>query len=184
VLAGGRDPLIGRIKLAWWRDALEALGGAPPPGEPLLQALTAEVLPRSIAGTELAAMEEGWTLLLSDDPLTQAQLEHYAFARGGLIFRFSARILGGSGGEQVERGGEAWALADLARHIGSKSERDAAFDACRARLGTERWPASLRPLGMLTALAARDADWQAEASEIPGSPRRMLRMMRHRLTGF
>jgi len=176
--------MICRIKLAWWRDALEALGEAPPPGEPVLRALMTEVLPRGITGTELAAMEEGWTLLLSEEPLTKAELHRYAFARGGLVFRFSARILGGLGGEQVELGGEAWALADLARHIGSKSECDAALEACRARVRSERWPARLRPLGMLAALAARDAQPRGDGLEVPGSPRRMLRMLRHRVSGF
>ena len=44
-LAGGREPMISRIKLAWWREALEKLDSRPAPGEPVLEAVAAHVLP-------------------------------------------------------------------------------------------------------------------------------------------
>ena len=53
MLAGGREPLISRIKLAWWRDALEALDGGPAPSEPVLQAVAAELRANDITGREL-----------------------------------------------------------------------------------------------------------------------------------
>ena len=65
VLAGGRDPMIGRIRLAWWREALEALDRSPPAAEPLLRSLAAHVLPAGVSGAELAAMEQGWAELLA-----------------------------------------------------------------------------------------------------------------------
>ena len=45
VLAAGREPMIGRIRLAWWREALEKLDREAPPAEPLLQALAERVVP-------------------------------------------------------------------------------------------------------------------------------------------
>jgi phytoene synthase len=181
VLSSGRDPLLSQIKLAWWRDALEALDTAPPPAEPALEAAARHILPRGIAGAELAAMERGWTLLLTPDPLTREELATYAAARGGLLFAFSARLLGGDC-ESVEPGGEAWALIDLARHSGSEVDAEAALGAARARpLG--HWPSRLRPLGMLAALAHRDAEPERPHWEEQGAPRRMLRMLRHRFTG-
>ena len=146
--------------------------------------VAAEVIPRGVSGAELAAMEAGWQVLLSAEPLTLAELDDYASARGGLLFLYSARLLRHEGDEIVRRAGEAWALADLSRHIGSKSERDAALRACRDRLEQRRWPSRLRPLGMLAALAARDAQPDQAAPEPHGSPARMLRMLRHRLTGY
>ena len=59
ILATGTQPLISQMRLAWWREALERLDAAPPPAEPVLQALAAHVLPK-VSGAELAAMEEGW----------------------------------------------------------------------------------------------------------------------------
>ena len=53
ILATGTQPLISQMRLAWWREALERLDHAPPPAEPVLQALAATVLPR-VTGAELA----------------------------------------------------------------------------------------------------------------------------------
>ena len=182
VLTGGRDPLLSQIKLAWWRDALEQLDtGGRPPAEPVLEAVAALVLPLGVTGTELSAMELGWTLLLTPDPLMPDELNRFAKARGGLLFRYSARLLGGESAG-VESGGEAWALIDLARHSGSEVDAEAAIAAAAARRWG-KWPSRLRPLGMLAALAARDAARGAGGWEIQGAPARMLRMLQVRLLG-
>src|SRR5688572_17759476 len=86
VLATGSDPMISQIRLAWWREALEKLDHAGPPAEPLLQALARHVLPAGVGGAELAAMEEGWSMLLVPDPLGPEALHHYAERRGGRVF--------------------------------------------------------------------------------------------------
>jgi phytoene synthase len=182
VLAGGREPMISRIKLAWWREALEKLDREKAPGEPLLLTLAAHLLPAGIGGAELAAMEEGWGHLLSPEPLTPEELDAYAVARGGLLFRHSIRLLGGGG---IPPGaGEKWALVDLARHSANQTDAEAALAAARSLPPAGRWPARLRPLGMLAMLATRDLEPGRPRWETPGSPPRMLRMLRFRLTGF
>ena len=184
-IAGGREPLISQIKLAWWRDALEKLDSARPPAEPVLESAAAAILPSGVTGSALSKMEEGWTGLLSQDPLSEAELAGYAAARGGLLFRYSAALLGVSLAPKLETAGEGWALVDLARHSNAE-DAAAAMAAARDRLEASagvRWPASLRPLGMLAALARRDAHRGLSAFEEQGAPRRMLRMIGHRLTG-
>lgn len=183
VLSTGKEPLISQIRLAWWRGALEKLDREAAPSEPVLRALAAHVLPAGVSGAELSAMEAGWAVLLSAEPLTAADLALYASARGGLLFRYTARLLGEpSPGPAVEAGGGAWALIDLARHSTDAPDAEAAAAAARAAQPT-RWPAHLRPLGMLAALARRDADPERPRWEPQGAPGRMLRMLRHRLTG-
>jgi phytoene synthase len=183
VLAGGREPLIGQIKLAWWRDALDALDRLPPPAEPVLQAVAEHVLPTGVTGGDLSKMEEGWTLLLSQEPLTTDELDRYATSRGRLLFRHSGTILGHPLGEEMEQAGEGWALADLARHSNA-GDAAAASEAGQKRFSrAPRWPSPLRPLGMLAALARRDLAGGADALELHGSPGRMLRMLLHRITG-
>src|SRR5947209_10296602 len=177
VLAGGREPMISRIKLAWWREALERLDRERAPAEPVLQAVAAHVLPAGITGAELAGMAEGWEALLSPEPLTGEELALYAEARGARLFLCSARLLGG---EPQPGTGERWALVDLARHSG-KADADAAIAAARAQPPTGRWPARLRPLGMLAALAARDAEPARPRCEKQGAPARMRGMFRRRL---
>lgn len=177
ILAAGRDPMVSRLRLAWWREALEALDGQAPPPEPLLQSLSAHVLPAGVSGAELAAMAEAWEILLSDQPLTADEQARYAALRGGLLFDFSARLLGASD-FPVAAPGALWALVDLARHSSGRDEARIAVAEPRGR-----WPRALRPLGMLAALARRDADRLGRPWERQGSPARMLRMIRHRLTG-
>lgn len=185
VLAGGREPLISQIKLTWWRDALEALDRSPPPAEPILQSVAEQVLPRGVTGSALARMEEGWTLLLGQGPLTGSELGSYAAARGALLFRYSGAMLGMEPSHAMEQAGEGWALADLARHSNA-ADAGAALEAARERFagaGRLHWPSRLRPLGMLAVLARRDIEQGLAHLEPQGAPARMLRMLRHRITG-
>src|SRR6476660_3498381 len=69
VLAGGREPMISRIKLAWWREALERLDRERAPSEPVLQALATHVLPAGLTGAGLSGMVDAWEILLSPGPL-------------------------------------------------------------------------------------------------------------------
>ena len=181
VLAGGREPMISRIKLAWWREALEKLDRGGAPAEPLLQELASTILPIGMTGSELAEMETGWSVLVDADRLGREELGIYAQGRGGLLFRHSARILGGAG-DAMESAGRIWALVDLARHSAEIDEADAAVALALAEPGL-RVPPKLRPLGMLAALALRDAEADRARWEAQGSPGRMLRMLRHRFTG-
>jgi len=183
VVASGSDPMIARIKLAWWREALQKLGASSIAVEPVLAALRA-FPPLGVGGAELAGMEEGWTALLDPGPLKGTDLDTYAAGRGGILFTLSARLLGGEASALVFKAGERWALADLARHSADPGEAEAAHAAARRRLAPMRWPPRLRPLGMLAKLAARDADSGRTSLERQGSPARMLLMLKHRITGI
>jgi phytoene synthase len=181
VLVTGKEPMISQIRLAWWRESLEKLDQEKAPAEPVLQAVAAELLPRAIAGSELAAMEQGWEVLVIPEPLSAEGLSHYASARGSRLFTLSARLLGDDG-PMVEPGGAAWALADLARHSDG-GDAESALAMARSLSSAATWPRRLRPLGMLAALARRDSERGLERLERQGAPARMWRMIRHRLSG-
>jgi len=181
ILATGSQPLISQMRLAWWREALERLDRAPPPAEPVLQALAAHVLPK-VSGVELAAMEEGWLMLLADEALTPDELARYAALRGGLLFDYSARLLAGPL-FPVKAAGELWAMADLSRHSRRVDELQSSSFESKVMPKT-KWPVGLRPLGMLEVLARRDLERLGRKPEKPGSPARMLRMIHHRLSGY
>lgn len=174
--------MISRIRLAWWRESLEKIDRERAPAEPVLRGLSEHVLPNGISGTELAAMEEGWSALLSPEPLTTEDLQTYAAKRGALLFRFTARLLG-TPDTPVGTAGACWALVDLARHSRNEQDARAAIGMALSEEVVFAWPPNLRPLGMLAILARRDAERGVDAWESPGAPRRMLRMLRHRLTG-
>lgn len=180
ILATGSEPMVTRIRLAWWREALERLDREPPPPQPLLQALAAYVLPAGVSGTDVAAMEDGWEAIVAPGVLAAEDLDIYARARGGILFRLSAQLLGGDG-LPVEVAGERWALVDLARHSSDRAEVEAARRLARERRMDANWPKALRPLGMLAVLA--DRDLERDSPERSGSPKRMIRMLIHRMTG-
>jgi phytoene synthase len=178
-----REPMIGAIKLAWWREALAALDNTLPPDEPLLRALSAHVVARGVKGAELAILADGWEAVLHL-PADPAALADHAIARGETLWRLSARLLGRECGAREAEAGGGWALADLAARTADDSTRVAALAMARPKLaGVKRWPRRLRPLGMLVALARSDAGREAARSR-RGSPARIARMLWHRLSGL
>lgn len=170
-----RDPTIGLMRLTWWGEALERLDTASPPAEPLLRALAGEVLPHGVKGATLAGMAEGWARLLEGEP----DLAAFATERGGRLFAMAAGLLDAADA-RVARVGEGWALVDLA--AGWPALASPARALARPALAdgfATSWPRPLRPLGALGLLARSDLDAIAR----PGSPRRVARLLAHRLTG-
>ena len=82
-------------------------------------------------------------------------------------------------------GGGGWALVDAARHVSDAPSRAMLLTQAKtfARgIGGARFPAALRPLSMLAALAIRDAH-HGEPFEREGTPPRAAAMFRHRMVG-
>ena len=53
VLRTTREPMLGPIRLAWWRERLEELDeSGEAPAEPRLQAVVRELLPRAVSGRD------------------------------------------------------------------------------------------------------------------------------------
>lgn len=179
VLATGREPMVTRIRLAWWREALERLDREPPPAEPLLEALAAHVLPAGVTGAEMSAMADGWDAIVGAEAPDGAALDLHGRARGAVLFGLSARLLGA----EAETGpaGQAWALVDLARHSAHPEEAATAMAAARVKHVPRSWPVVLRPLGMLAVLAERDL--RRTMTERRSAPTRLLRMIWHRVSG-
>lgn len=183
VVRGARQPLIGQMRLAWWRDALAALDERPPPAEPVLAAIAQEVRPYGPSGAALARMAGGWEHLFAE-PIDADAMAAHACERGGVLFAAAARLLTGSGDHHrgVVIAGEAWALADLGARLSDPAAAGVARSLAQARLEAAdrgRWPRALRPLGALALLARDDL-----AGGTPGAPRRVARLLAHRLTGF
>ena len=172
VVARSTEPALGRIKLAWWREQLEALDeGAPPPAEPRLRAVSEHLISAGIGGAEVAGLETGWATLLDEvvDPQLVAE-------RGETLFRLGGRILGSSD-PKLGQGGALYALASVARR-GVPELFEPARDALKGLRG-HRFEGRARPLTMLARAAARDLD----RDEGEGSRGRALAMLAHRWSG-
>jgi 15-cis-phytoene synthase len=178
------EPMLGPIRLAWWRERLEELDAkVPAPPEPRLQAVERELLPRGVSGRDLATLEGGWLRLFDPFPWDVATSEAIWF-RGNLLFGLAARVLGTSN-ERLQAAGGLWVLVDVARHCSDAGSREVLLGQARAfarGLGGTRFPTLLRPLSMLAALSIRDAG-RGAPFESEGSPARVATMLGHRLTG-
>jgi phytoene synthase len=103
LLTDAREPLIGQIKLAWWRDMAVMLAADPaalPKGEPLLAELAASWAGQAGLDTLVDAAE---AMLVADDA---AARDAAARAFGGALFALSGGPAGGGA-----RWGLAWGAA-------------------------------------------------------------------------
>jgi phytoene synthase len=178
------EPMLGPIRLAWWRERLEELDqGKSAPPEPRLQAVKHELLSRGIAGTELAALELGWLSLFDPFPWT-VETNEAIWLRGRTLFWLGAKVLGRPD-EAIQSAGGVWALVDAARHCSDTASRAMLLDQARTfarSLSGARFAWRLRPLSMLTGLAIRDLR-HGEPFEPEGTPGRGVAMFGHRLSG-
>lgn len=172
-----RDAMVAQMRLTWWYHALAALDDAPPPAEPVLRGLSAQVLPRGVTGATLARLVTGWETLLEDEP----QLALIAEERGAVLFAAAATVIGVA--VPTAMAGEGWALADAAVHSRDAGLAARARIAARDRLAQvvdKRWPEKARALGALALLARFDV---ADVPPPVAGPRRVARLAWHRLTG-
>ncbi|MEH3037163.1 MAG: squalene/phytoene synthase family protein [Sphingomonas adhaesiva] len=179
ILRTTREPLVGQMRLTWWHEALSGLTPGDGPAEPVLSALSRDVVALT-AAAPLADLVEGWEALL-DIPLDRAALARHAEARGAGLFSLAAVVLDRDS-EQVRLAGEGWALADLSRHLSDSSlaaEARRTAEEGLARALSPRWPVALRALGAMAHLARLDLrDDRPE-----DHPARAARILWHRMTG-
>ena len=179
-----KEPLLGPIRLAWWRERLEELDDdGTAPAEPRLQQAAAELIPRGVTGRELAALESGWLRMFDPFPWT-VQTSEAIWFRGNLLFGLGARVVGRAD-ERIQGAGGLWTLVDAARHCSDPQSRAMLVEQARSfarGLAGVRFPGPLRPLSTLTVLAIRDCR-RGEPFEREGTPGRAAAMLRHRFSG-
>lgn len=176
MVATNSDARLGAIRLAWWRERLEAIAaGEAPPAEPKLQAVARELLPRGVSGPELSELEDAWLPLLEPFPWSEPQVAGLVL-RGRLLFGIGARLLGGDP-QQAEDAGALWSLVDGAQHCSDAVSRQALLSAAQALNLPQEVSRVLRPLTVLAAVAI-------PAITDPGSGvARGMAALRHRTTG-
>lgn len=120
------QPMIGEIRLQWWRDALEEIaGGRPPRGHEILVALAPVVQAGTVMLPALVRLIDARVHDLYEDPMPDmAAVLDYADATGGELAVQAGRILGaGPEAEGVARHvGTAWALMGLLRSLRWQAE--------------------------------------------------------------
>lgn len=184
VIRTSSQPMLGQIRLAWWRERLDALDrGEPPPPEPRLRGVKEALLPCGVSGHDVAALEDAWLRMFDPFPWT-AETAAAVAARGRTLFTLAAQVLGADT-MQLDHAGRLWALVDTARHCSDGPSRALLLHEARtiaASLASERYPRSVRSISMLAAVAARDLA-KGEPFEPEGTPARATSLLRHALTG-
>lgn len=177
VLRTTREPLVGQMRLAWWREALQGLDTSDAPAEPVLQSLAAAVLPVGITGHALSGTVDAWEPLLGD--IGNGSIDEHARLRGRALFTMAGRALDAATDDPVGDAGEGWALADLAANLSDPALAGRAREEAVAKLTAtrrSRWSRNGRALGALALIADRRL-----RGALP--PTFVLRLVRFRLTG-
>ena len=171
------EPMLGRIRLQWWREVLDAVYAGEPARRhevavPLADAIRAYRLDRAPFDTLLEAREDD---LESECPADLAALERYGAATGGSLTELMVRASGADSGPALEAGrqvGTAWALVGTLRaapHSAAQgrvtlpadllAEAQLTADDLRAGRGFERFAA------VAERVAGRAADLLATARQ-------------------
>jgi phytoene synthase len=182
IVRSTRETIVGQMRLTWWYEALVKLDSAPPPAEPVLRAVSAEVVPAGVRGADLALMTEGWEALLAP-VLDSDAIERFSLERGARLFVAAGRLLG-TDDQRIAVAGQGWALADLLQRLGDAAGRTLARVRAAELLDQAlvgRWPKQARALGAMAVSARFDVSADQPP---PGSPKRVGRMLLHRLTGY
>ena len=98
--ATATQPMLGEIRLQWWRDSLELIGKGSRIGSPLADALGAAIHTHALPIPMLTAMTEARAFDLYDDPMPdQASLDGYLSKTEAIPFELALRILGVPAGD-------------------------------------------------------------------------------------
>lgn len=111
VLAKAREPMIGQIKLAWWREGFNSAATDRPKGEPLFEALNAygEAIPTAA----LEGLVSAWEVLIGADKWGDDMLLKHSALRSAAIFKTYAQWVRSP--TDLLGVGQAWAIASLAQ---------------------------------------------------------------------
>ncbi len=114
------EPMLGMIRLQWWREAVAAIYDGKPPKHDVAEALAAVVAAGGLEHAEIDRLIDSRERDLDDEPPADlAALEDYAEATAATLVRLAVGVLGGGAGarEAARHVGIAWALTGLLRAV-------------------------------------------------------------------
>ena len=117
-----REPLLGQMRLQWWRDWLAKVDSEAKAAHPAARVLTGAVAEHRLSRTLLERLIEARAADLDDGPVPNLDsLVHYAEETGGTLAYLAVGILGGGEDAAARRAamaaGTAWALVGLLRSV-------------------------------------------------------------------
>lgn len=118
-----REPMLGAIRLQWWRETVEGAAKDGPRNHDVAKGLAVLFARTSLAQADLEALIAARDFDFSADRFANfADLENYIDATGGAVMRLAAQILGGNPALAAEAA-RAYGLAGLLRSLGFHNSR-------------------------------------------------------------
>jgi NADH dehydrogenase [ubiquinone] 1 alpha subcomplex assembly factor 6 len=116
-----REPLMGRMRLQWWRDALAEIGAGRPRAHEVVRPLAAAMAARRLSPALLERLIDAREIDMDrDPPADMPALLAYADGTSATLVEAALRILGTPGPAVLAAGREvgiAWALIGLLRAV-------------------------------------------------------------------
>ncbi|MDA5193955.1 phytoene/squalene synthase family protein [Govanella unica] len=114
------EPMIGEIRLAWWREAIEGIYTGSVRHHEVIEALAPVIARHDLPQAAFERMIDARTAELEAVPFASlAELEEYAGASAAPLMDLAARVLGWQAPETlVTAAGATWALAGNLRAVG------------------------------------------------------------------
>jgi phytoene synthase len=148
-----QEPMLGQMRLAWWREALGKPVAERPRGDAVLDGIGQHWRGREAF---LVHMVDGWEVLVTAQSLGAGEAEAFGAGRGAFYAGLAEDPAPSPLTVRLSAAGRRWALADAAAGVSDPEECAtlvAAGLAVAAPAG--RIPRALRGLTVLEALAAR-----------------------------
>ena len=157
IIAATTEPILGQMRLAWWRDMMRQPAAERPSGDAVLDGIGQHWAGKEVA---LIALVDGWEHMLAPAPMGEDDAVGFAKGRAiGIMAAHEARAANDAGGDALNAAAWAWAFADMAAKVSLDEERELMIqlglskEAQRTRL-----PRSARGMAVLGALGARALD--------------------------
>lgn len=153
-VSAASDPFHGQVRLAWWRDQLNALEANRVANDPVLMSLQPIISSLRPASIRLV---NAWETLFDPWPMTIGSAEHHAHERGEAVFTMAAQLAEVPFDTEIARAARLWALADLALHCSDPDIAAGLMGVAGSYVGlAKKVPRDLLPFGILTRFAERD----------------------------
>lgn len=156
ILAGTTEPMLGQMRLAWWRETLAKPANERPTGDIVLDAIGLHWAGREAALIELV---DGWEELLAEPPLGEEHARKFAQGRVAAM----KAAFGDKADSWDENSTQVlawhWALADLVTSVSQPEEREMLVAlALEKHKPAARQGAPFKGMAVLGALALRSLE--------------------------
>ncbi len=152
IVSATTEPMLGQMRLAWWRDMLATEPSARPSGDAVLEALGEQW-----GGSEapLTALVNGWEVLIVADEIGAGEISDFATGRAAPFQALSGTREEG-GARAIAAAAARWAVADAASRVSDDEERRRFIEAGMTDVSQgSRLPRELRGRAVLDALSRR-----------------------------